>query len=84
MTSTLEAPHADKLGDLQRAEWYLPFARIECHYFTNCAWIRDGQILEKQEIDKIRNIPGKDLNTTSDRVRWPGSFFYSCYYTRSL
>ncbi|KAI8458905.1 proline iminopeptidase [Phakopsora pachyrhizi] len=33
------------------------FARIECHYFINKGWMRDGQILEKSEIDKIRNIP---------------------------
>ncbi|KAG0148904.1 hypothetical protein CROQUDRAFT_669596 [Cronartium quercuum f. sp. fusiforme G11] len=33
------------------------FARIECHYFVNAGWMRDGQLLEKGEIDKIRHIP---------------------------
>jgi proline iminopeptidase len=33
------------------------FARIENHYFVNDGFMRDGQILEKQEIDKIRHIP---------------------------
>lgn len=33
------------------------FARIECHYFINRGWMRDGQLLEQTEIDKIRHIP---------------------------
>ena len=33
------------------------FARIENHYFVNGGWMRDGQLLEKQAIDKIRHIP---------------------------
>ncbi|KAG1729618.1 Alpha/Beta hydrolase protein [Suillus paluster] len=33
------------------------FARIENHYFINEGFMRDGQLLEKQEIDKIRHIP---------------------------
>ncbi|KJA26318.1 hypothetical protein HYPSUDRAFT_64043 [Hypholoma sublateritium FD-334 SS-4] len=33
------------------------FARIENHYFVNCGFMRDGQLLESQEIDKIRHIP---------------------------
>ncbi|KAH7911525.1 Alpha/Beta hydrolase protein [Hygrophoropsis aurantiaca] len=32
-------------------------ATIENHYFVNEGFMRDGQLLEKQEIDKIRNIP---------------------------
>ncbi|KAF8525805.1 proline iminopeptidase [Hysterangium stoloniferum] len=32
-------------------------AYMETHYFFHKGWIRDGQILEKQEIDKIRHIP---------------------------
>ncbi|PFH47956.1 hypothetical protein AMATHDRAFT_66482 [Amanita thiersii Skay4041] len=35
----------------------LAFARIENHYFVNEGFMRDGQLLEKQSIDKIRNIP---------------------------
>jgi len=33
------------------------FARIENHYFVNGGFMRDGQLLQKQEIDKIRHIP---------------------------
>ncbi|KAJ3534371.1 hypothetical protein NMY22_g6954 [Coprinellus aureogranulatus] len=33
------------------------FARIENHYFVNSGFMRDGQLLEKQNIDKIRHIP---------------------------
>ena len=29
------------------------FARIENHFFINDGWMRDGQLLEKQEIDKM-------------------------------
>ncbi|EFI27876.1 prolyl aminopeptidase serine peptidase merops family s33 [Coprinopsis cinerea okayama7 len=35
----------------------LAFARIENHYFINEGFMRDGQLLEKQAIDKIRHIP---------------------------
>jgi len=37
--------------------WANAFARIENHYFVNDGFMRDGQLLEKQEIDKIRHIP---------------------------
>lgn len=43
------------------------FARIENHYFVNGGWMRDGQLLEKQEIDKIRHIP-----TVSDSLHLYG------------
>jgi len=33
------------------------FALIENHYFVNEGFMRDGQLLESQEIDKIRHIP---------------------------
>jgi hypothetical protein len=29
------------------------FARIENHYFINDAFMRDGQLLDSQEIDKM-------------------------------
>ncbi|KLO17410.1 peptidase S33, proline iminopeptidase 1 [Schizopora paradoxa] len=38
-------------------DWANAFARIENHYFVNQGWMREGQLLEKQEIDKIRHIP---------------------------
>jgi proline iminopeptidase len=33
------------------------FARIENHYFVNEAFMRDGQLLDQQEIDKM-SVPG--------------------------
>lgn len=33
------------------------FARIECHYFKHAAWMEDGFLLQKAQIDKIRHIP---------------------------
>jgi len=33
------------------------FAKIANHYFVNDGFMREGQLLEKQEIDKIRHIP---------------------------
>eukprot|EP00605_Chrysophyceae_sp_TOSAG23-4_P001432 GSChrysophyteH1.ASY1.ANO1.1560.1 assembled CDS len=45
----------DRFGDSQFA---LPFARIENHYFTNKGFFpRDGYLIEKEQIDKIRHIP---------------------------
>ncbi|KAG8904895.1 hypothetical protein FRC01_008560, partial [Tulasnella sp. 417] len=46
--------------DIARAgqdEWALALARISSHYFVNAGFMREGQPLEKQEIDKIRHIP---------------------------
>jgi proline iminopeptidase len=33
----------------------LAFARIECHYFVNGGWMRDGQLIE--EAHKIAHLP---------------------------
>ncbi|CAE6415944.1 unnamed protein product [Rhizoctonia solani] len=38
-------------------DWANAFARIENHYFINEGFMRQGQLLEKQSIDKIRHIP---------------------------
>jgi proline iminopeptidase len=34
-------------------DWANAFARIENHYFVNEGFMRQGQLLEKQEIDKM-------------------------------
>lgn len=45
----------DKFGDDQ---FSLAFARIENHYFTNKGFFpRDGYLLEKERIDRVRHIP---------------------------
>jgi proline iminopeptidase len=34
-------------------DWALAFAKIENHYFVNSGFMREGQLLEKQAIDKM-------------------------------
>ncbi|KAF9508598.1 hypothetical protein BS47DRAFT_1350200 [Hydnum rufescens UP504] len=51
--------HVDQ-GSLQCVEkddWAIAFAVIENHYFINEGFMCQGQLLEKQSIDKIRHIP---------------------------
>jgi len=55
-TSRLFVGPAD-IAKAEKDEYANAFARIENHYFVNEGWMRDGQLLEKQEIDKIRHIP---------------------------
>ncbi|TRM64426.1 Alpha/Beta hydrolase protein [Schizophyllum amplum] len=47
----------DYIARAEADEFALAFARIENHYFINDGFMRSGQLLEKQEIDKIRHIP---------------------------
>jgi len=51
--------HQDPEGIAKASQddWANAFARIENHYFINEGWMRQGQLLEKQLIDKIRHIP---------------------------
>ncbi|KAJ8456351.1 hypothetical protein ONZ45_g1947 [Pleurotus djamor] len=44
------------------------FAKIENHFFVNEGFMRDGQLLEKQEIDKIRHIPATIVQGRYDVV----------------
>jgi proline iminopeptidase len=45
------------------------FARIECHYFINGGWLNDEKaLLAKQNIEKIRKIPGTIVNGRYDVV----------------
>jgi proline iminopeptidase len=37
----------------------LAHARLEAHYFKHAAWLEEGQLLKKENIDRIREIPGK-------------------------
>jgi proline iminopeptidase len=50
-------PNPEALQKLKDPAWLLAHARIEIHYFTNKAWMEDGQLLKKENIDKIRHIP---------------------------
>lgn len=47
-------------GSVKRGEdakFALAFARIECHYFVNAGWMDDGQLLRRENIERIRKIP---------------------------
>jgi proline iminopeptidase len=52
-------PNISGLKQLDDPHYNLAHARMESHYFTNKAWMEDGQLLEKENIDKIRHIPSK-------------------------
>ncbi|UCH11720.1 MAG: prolyl aminopeptidase, partial [Fidelibacterota bacterium] len=47
-------------------EFSLAFARIECHYFTNHAFLEPSQLL--RDVDKIRHIPGVIVQGRYDMV----------------
>lgn len=44
---------------LENPTFLLAHARTEMHYFVNGGWLEDGQLLRKENIDKIRHIPGE-------------------------
>jgi len=44
------------IAEASKDDYANAFARIENHYFINGGFMREGQLLEKQEIDKIRHI----------------------------
>lgn len=47
----------DLLEKAENDTFATAFARIENHYFVNEGFMRDGQLLEEQSIEKIRHIP---------------------------
>lgn len=54
----VQDPWETVMGHFGADDFSLAFARIENHYFTNKGFFeRDGWLLEKQNIDKIRHIP---------------------------
>ncbi|KZT52213.1 prolyl aminopeptidase serine peptidase [Calocera cornea HHB12733] len=57
MSTSRLIPDPDDVNKAAEDDWANAFARIENHYFINEGWMRDGQLLEKQSIDKIRHIP---------------------------
>lgn len=54
-------PSADALKQLDDESYLLAHARTEALYFTNNAWLEEGQLLKKENIDKIRHIPSKKI-----------------------
>ena len=49
----------EELKKVNDEVWVLAHSRIEAHYFMHGAWLEEGQLLKKENIDKIRHIPGK-------------------------
>lgn len=47
----------ESLETLDDEVWSLHHATLLMHYFLHNGWIREGQILEREEMAKIRNIP---------------------------
>jgi len=39
------------------SKWALAFARIECHYFVNGGFMKDGELLTPENIAKIKHLP---------------------------
>ena len=54
--------------DYAEPEFALTFARIENHYFYNGAFMEDGELLKKENIDKIRHIPATIVQGRYDVV----------------
>ncbi len=59
---------ANSLAKGEDDDWALAFARIENHFFINEGWMRDGQLLEKDQVDKIRHIPATIVQGRYDVV----------------
>jgi proline iminopeptidase len=66
MTTSELIVSKDKLEKEEDARFALPFARIECHYFTNRIFMDDGALLAN--IGKIRHIPGVIIHGRYDMV----------------
>lgn len=61
-------PNIAGLKSLDDPVLLLAHARMESHYFQNKAWLEEGQLLKKENIDKIRNIPATIVQGRYDVV----------------
>jgi proline iminopeptidase len=50
-------PNDSGLAALQDPAFSLAHARMEAHFFRNKAWLEEGQLLRKENIDRIKHIP---------------------------
>ena len=50
-------PDPEDFTKLEDPAYLLAHARLELHYFINQGWLEEGQLLKKENIDKIRHIP---------------------------
>jgi proline iminopeptidase len=47
-SSTVELiVNGEYIKKAENPKWALAFARIECHFFVNAGWMRDGQLIEE-------------------------------------
>jgi proline iminopeptidase len=61
-------PNIAGLASLDDPSYLLAHARIEIHYFTNKAWMEEGQLSKKENIDRIRHIPTTTVQGRYDVV----------------
>ncbi len=64
-TSTL-LPNQDMADDFADPDLAVALARIECHYFVNGAFLKEGQLLEN--ISRVRQIPAVIVHGRYDIV----------------
>lgn len=80
-------PNLEAMNILEDPTWLLAHARTEMHYFINKAWLEEGQLLRKENVDKIRHIPATIVQGRYDVVcppitawelhkAWPQSKLY--------
>ncbi|KAF4636689.1 hypothetical protein G7Y89_g1378 [Cudoniella acicularis] len=80
-------PNVALLEKIKDDNWSLAHAVLECHYFVHGAWLEEGQILKKSNIDRIRHIPTTIIQGRYDIVcppqtaydlhqAWPESKLY--------
>jgi proline iminopeptidase len=62
-------PNTAGMASLDDPSYLLAHARIEIHYFTNKAWMEEeGQLLKKENINRIRHIPTTTVQGRYDVV----------------
>ena len=47
----------EPFSKLDDEKWSLSHARLEAHYMVNAAWLKDGQLLDPQNLARIVHIP---------------------------
>ncbi|CAL5868432.1 uncharacterized protein PFLUO_LOCUS2657 [Penicillium psychrofluorescens] len=64
-------PDPKEMKLLEDEDSILSHARLEAHYFKHGAWLEEGQILKKENLDKIRHIPTTIVQGRYDLVCAP-------------
>ena len=50
-------PGPGAFSRLDDDDWCLSHARLECHYFVHGAWLEEGQLLKRENLDRINHLP---------------------------